>query len=90
MVENDAGFMVETRGLVKRYGRFTAVDHLDLRPPLLLLDEPTVGVDPELRVSFWDYFNESRAGGRPSSSPPITWTRQTAATASASYMTGAS
>ncbi len=34
------------------------------RPALLLLDEPTVGVDPELRVSFWDYFNEIKGHGR--------------------------
>jgi ABC-2 type transport system ATP-binding protein len=28
------------------------------RPPLLFLDEPTVGVDPELRASFWKYFED--------------------------------
>ncbi|MEW6553784.1 MAG: ABC transporter ATP-binding protein [Actinomycetota bacterium] len=32
--------------------------------PLLLLDEPTVGVDPELRVSFWEYFNHIKGEGR--------------------------
>jgi len=33
------------------------------RPELLLLDEPTVGVDPQLRVQFWDYFRRLAAAG---------------------------
>jgi ABC-2 type transport system ATP-binding protein len=32
-------------------------------PRLLLLDEPTVGVDPELRRSFWDYFAQLNKEG---------------------------
>ena len=33
-------------------------------PDLLLLDEPTVGVDPELRVTFWDFFRRLTAKGK--------------------------
>jgi ABC-2 type transport system ATP-binding protein len=34
------------------------------KPDLLLLDEPTVGVDPQLRVQLWDGFRKMAAGGR--------------------------
>jgi len=33
-------------------------------PDLLLLDEPTVGVDPELRAAFWTYFHELTERGK--------------------------
>ena len=33
------------------------------KPDLLLLDEPTVGIDPQLRVQFWDYFRAMAAAG---------------------------
>ena len=33
------------------------------RPPLLLLDEPTVGVDPALRREFWAFFRELASSG---------------------------
>ena len=33
------------------------------RPPVIFLDEPTVGIDPLLRAEFWAHFRDLAAGG---------------------------
>jgi ABC-2 type transport system ATP-binding protein len=48
-------------GMRTRVSLACAIVH---RPALLLLDEPTVGVDPQLRRRLWDQFREMAAEGR--------------------------
>jgi len=47
-------------GMKQRLSLACALVH---HPTIALLDEPTVGVDPELRRSFWDYFAQLNSEG---------------------------
>jgi ABC-2 type transport system ATP-binding protein len=41
-------------GMKQRVSLGCAIVH---NPPLMFLDEPTVGLDPDVRAHFWDFFN---------------------------------
>jgi ABC-2 type transport system ATP-binding protein len=47
-------------GMRRRLSLACALVH---RPSVLFLDEPTVGIDPALRVQFWGFFRELAAAG---------------------------
>jgi len=47
-------------GMRRRLSMACALVH---QPAVIFLDEPTVGVDPALRVQFWEHFHRLSAGG---------------------------
>jgi ABC-2 type transport system ATP-binding protein len=58
--KRDISVMRLSGGMKQRASLACAIVH---QPPLLFLDEPTVGLDPELRVHFWEYFDSLTKAG---------------------------
>jgi len=62
LTERRRSLVFELSGGMRRRVSFAAALVAD--PDLLLLDEPTVGVDPELRSEFWEFFHRLTEAGK--------------------------
>jgi len=62
LTERRRTVVMELSGGMRRRVSFASALVAD--PDLLLLDEPTVGVDPELRSEFWEYFHQLTETGK--------------------------
>ena len=62
LTERRRSLVAELSGGMRRRVSFAAALLPD--PDLLLLDEPTVGVDPMLRSEFWEYFHRLTESGK--------------------------
>jgi ABC-2 type transport system ATP-binding protein len=56
----DSPIQTLSGGMRQRISLGCALIH---EPELIFLDEPTVGIDPELRLAFWDYFAQLNQRG---------------------------
>lgn len=66
----------ELSGGMKR--RLTLARALINDPDLLVLDEPTTGLDPQARHLIWQRLKQLLTQGKPFCSPRISWTKPSA------------